>query len=68
MRKTPYESTRGPYQYNVNGLPIQSFYRLFYKQDRMFAVQPPPIEPIPTILGRSSMRVISNVTIPSATR
>lgn len=28
MRKTPYESTRGPYEYNVNGLPIQNFYRL----------------------------------------
>jgi branched-chain amino acid transport system substrate-binding protein len=28
MRKTPYESTRGAYQYNVNGLPIQNFYRL----------------------------------------
>jgi branched-chain amino acid transport system substrate-binding protein len=28
MRKTPYESTRGPYDYNVNGLPIQNFYRL----------------------------------------
>ncbi len=28
MRKTPYESTRGAYAYNVNGLPIQNFYRL----------------------------------------
>ena len=28
MRKTPYESTRGAYSYNVNGLPIQTFYRL----------------------------------------
>jgi len=28
MRKTPYESTRGAYAYNVNGLPIQDFYRL----------------------------------------
>ena len=28
MRKTPYESTRGTYTYNVNGVPIQNFYRL----------------------------------------
>lgn len=28
MRKTKYESTRGPYEYNVNGVPIQNFYRL----------------------------------------
>jgi branched-chain amino acid transport system substrate-binding protein len=28
MRKTPFESTRGAYTYNVNGMPIQSFYRL----------------------------------------
>jgi len=28
MRKTPYESVRGPYRYNVNGVPIQNFYRL----------------------------------------
>jgi branched-chain amino acid transport system substrate-binding protein len=26
LRKTPYESTRGPYEYNVNGIPIQNFY------------------------------------------
>jgi len=27
LRKTPYESTRGPYTYNVNGMPIQNFYK-----------------------------------------
>jgi branched-chain amino acid transport system substrate-binding protein len=26
LRKTPYASTRGPYEYNVNGIPIQNFY------------------------------------------
>lgn len=26
LRKTSYPSTRGPYQYNVNGIPIQNFY------------------------------------------
>jgi branched-chain amino acid transport system substrate-binding protein len=26
LRHTPYPSTRGPYQYNVNGVPIQNFY------------------------------------------
>jgi branched-chain amino acid transport system substrate-binding protein len=26
LRHTPYASTRGPYQYNVNGVPIQNFY------------------------------------------
>ncbi len=26
LRHTPYESTRGPYAYNVNGVPIQNFY------------------------------------------
>ena len=26
LRHTPYDSTRGPYQYNVNGIPIQNFY------------------------------------------
>jgi branched-chain amino acid transport system substrate-binding protein len=26
LRKTAYPSTRGPYQYNVNGIPIQNFY------------------------------------------
>jgi branched-chain amino acid transport system substrate-binding protein len=26
LRHTPYASTRGPYQYNVNGIPIQNFY------------------------------------------
>ncbi|MFO0988426.1 MAG: ABC transporter substrate-binding protein [Alphaproteobacteria bacterium] len=28
MRKTPYPSARGPYQYNVNGIPIQNFYKV----------------------------------------
>ncbi len=27
MRKTPYPSVRGPYTYNVNGMPIQNFYK-----------------------------------------
>jgi branched-chain amino acid transport system substrate-binding protein len=27
MRKTPYDSVRGPYTYNVNGMPIQNFYK-----------------------------------------
>jgi len=27
MRKADYESVRGPYGYNVNGMPIQNFYR-----------------------------------------
>ncbi len=26
LRKTAYPSTRGPYEYNVNGVPIQNFY------------------------------------------
>jgi branched-chain amino acid transport system substrate-binding protein len=26
LRKTKYPSTRGPYEYNVNGIPIQNFY------------------------------------------
>ncbi|MFO0989778.1 MAG: ABC transporter substrate-binding protein [Alphaproteobacteria bacterium] len=26
LRHTPYESTRGPHSYNVNGVPIQNFY------------------------------------------
>ncbi len=26
LRHTPYDSTRGPYTYNVNGVPIQNFY------------------------------------------
>jgi len=26
LRKTSYASTRGPYEYNVNGIPIQNFY------------------------------------------
>jgi branched-chain amino acid transport system substrate-binding protein len=28
MRKVSYPSLRGPYQYNVNGFPIQNFYRV----------------------------------------
>jgi len=28
MRKVTYPSARGPYQYNVNGFPIQNFYRV----------------------------------------
>jgi branched-chain amino acid transport system substrate-binding protein len=28
MRKASYPSTRGPYSYNVNGMPVQNFYRL----------------------------------------
>ncbi|MGH7005867.1 MAG: ABC transporter substrate-binding protein, partial [Alphaproteobacteria bacterium] len=27
LRHTPYDSIRGPYKYNVNGFPIQSFYK-----------------------------------------
>lgn len=27
MRHTPYPSARGPYKYNVNGIPIQDFYK-----------------------------------------
>ncbi len=27
MRKTPFESVRGSYAYNVNGMPIQTFYK-----------------------------------------
>ncbi len=27
MRHTPYPSVRGPYQYNVNGVPVQDFYK-----------------------------------------
>jgi branched-chain amino acid transport system substrate-binding protein len=27
MRHTPYPSSRGPYKYNVNGIPIQNFYK-----------------------------------------
>jgi branched-chain amino acid transport system substrate-binding protein len=27
MRHTPYPSSRGPYKYNVNGIPIQDFYK-----------------------------------------
>lgn len=27
MRHTPYPSSRGPYRYNVNGIPIQDFYK-----------------------------------------
>jgi branched-chain amino acid transport system substrate-binding protein len=27
LRKTPYESTRGAYTYNVNGMPIQNYYK-----------------------------------------
>jgi branched-chain amino acid transport system substrate-binding protein len=26
LRKTSYDSVRGPYEYNVNGMPIQNFY------------------------------------------
>lgn len=26
LRKTPFASTRGPFEYNVNGIPIQNFY------------------------------------------
>ena len=28
MRKTEYESVRGPFKYNVNGIPIQDWYKL----------------------------------------
>ncbi len=28
LRRTPYQSVRGPYTYNVNGYPIQDFYKL----------------------------------------
>jgi branched-chain amino acid transport system substrate-binding protein len=28
MRKVKYSSARGPYEYNVNGIPIQNFYKL----------------------------------------
>jgi branched-chain amino acid transport system substrate-binding protein len=28
MRKVTYPSTRGPYTYNVNGMPVQNFYKL----------------------------------------
>ncbi len=27
LRHTPFESVRGPYKYNVNGIPIQDFYK-----------------------------------------
>jgi branched-chain amino acid transport system substrate-binding protein len=27
LRKIRYESTRGPYEYNVNGMPIQNYYK-----------------------------------------
>jgi branched-chain amino acid transport system substrate-binding protein len=27
MRKVKYDSVRGPYSYNVNGMPIQNFYK-----------------------------------------
>jgi branched-chain amino acid transport system substrate-binding protein len=27
LRKTKYDSVRGPYEYNVNGMPIQNFYK-----------------------------------------
>jgi branched-chain amino acid transport system substrate-binding protein len=27
LRHTPYESIRGPYKYNVNGFPIENFYK-----------------------------------------
>jgi len=27
LRHTPYDSLRGPYKYNVNGFPIQNFYK-----------------------------------------
>jgi branched-chain amino acid transport system substrate-binding protein len=27
LRNTPYESIRGPYSYNVNGFPIENFYK-----------------------------------------
>ena len=27
LRHTKYESTRGPYEYNVNGMPIQNYYK-----------------------------------------
>ena len=27
LRKAKYESTRGPYEYNVNGMPIQNYYK-----------------------------------------
>jgi branched-chain amino acid transport system substrate-binding protein len=27
MRKAPFESVRGPYSYNVNGMPVQNFYK-----------------------------------------
>jgi branched-chain amino acid transport system substrate-binding protein len=26
MRRTPFDSVRGPFEYNVNGIPIQNFY------------------------------------------
>ena len=28
MRKVSYPSARGPYRYNVNGFPIQDFYKV----------------------------------------
>ena len=27
MRKVKYDSVRGPYTYNVNGMPIQNYYK-----------------------------------------
>ena len=27
LRHTKYDSTRGPYEYNVNGMPIQNYYK-----------------------------------------
>jgi hypothetical protein len=27
MRKVAFPAARGPYQYNVNGFPIQNFYK-----------------------------------------
>ncbi len=33
MRKQPYQSARGTYAYNVNGIPIQNFYKLEVVKD-----------------------------------
>ncbi|MCW5770742.1 MAG: ABC transporter substrate-binding protein [Rhodospirillaceae bacterium] len=33
MRHTPFDSVRGPYKYNVNGIPIQDWYKLEVLKD-----------------------------------